>query len=95
MRKMLIMPDTVMLARELQASYERAISPAVQQAPHNSRQKEYILSILVRGPAARSAEWDQNDCAKQQEFSSPFHRLTATGFLYLAATGIKLWAATR
>ena len=35
MRKMLIMPDTVMLARELQASYERAISPAVQQAPHN------------------------------------------------------------
>jgi len=35
---MLIMPDTVMLARELQASYERAISPAVQQAPHNYRQ---------------------------------------------------------
>jgi hypothetical protein len=34
-------------------------------------------------------------CVKEQEFSSPFHRLAATGFLYLAATGIKPWAATR
>src|SRR6516162_8648067 len=29
------------------------------------------------------------------EPSSPFHRLAATGFLYLAATGTKPWAATR
>ena len=49
MRKMLIMPDTVMLARELQASYERAISPAVQQAPHNSRQKDTFCRYLFAG----------------------------------------------
>jgi hypothetical protein len=42
---------------------------------------------LVAGSSAH------HDCAKEQDFSSPFHRLAATGFLYLAATGIKPWGA--